>query len=475
MVRTRFAPSPTGNLHIGGARTALFNYLFAKKNNGSFILRIEDTDFERSNPDFEKSIMNDLKWLRIEWDEGPDKGGKFAPYRQSERLDLYKAELKKLIDKGLAYECYCTEEELEIRRKIQLKEKKPPVYDRRCLNLTDKQKQQFINEGRKPSYRFFVSNQILEYHDLIHGNLKIDTSLVSDPIIVKSNGVPTYNFACVVDDHYMNITHVIRGDEHLDNTPRQILIYRALDYEIPYYAHIPMILSIDRSKLSKRHGATSVKELKDLGFVPEAVVNYISLLGWSPKENREVFSIEELIQRFSIDGILDHPAVYDLEKMKWFNHYYISSILNNQKILEYLSYFGDFLNDIQSDKILEIISLEKNRVYLLTEFIEIFELIKNDDISYDFDKVPVPDFISVLKSVYSSLEEINFSNIESVKSTLKIIQQRHSLKTSELYKPLRFALTNKLDGIELPKLIYFLGKEKFFKRLNSFLNFVSFK
>jgi len=471
MVRTRFAPSPTGNLHIGGARTALFNYLFAKKNKGVFILRIEDTDFERSSQDFEKSIMNDLRWLGIEWDEGPDKGGNFGPYKQSERLELYKNELNKLIGKGLAYECYCTEEELEIRRKLQIKEKKPPIYDRRCYNLTQKQKQELILEGRKPSYRFLVPYQELEYVDLIHGNIKVDTSLISDPIIVKSNGVPTYNFACVVDDYHMNITHVIRGDEHLDNTPRQILIFKALGYNHPSYAHIPMILSVDRTKLSKRHGATSVKELRDLGFVKEAIVNYISLLGWSPKENREVFSLDEIIQRFDISGILDHPAVYDLEKMKWFNHYYIAFILENSKILEYLSYFDDRLINDNSfkEKALKIIELEKTRVHLLTEFIDVFKLIDNDDINYNFDNHPISDFASLLKRVYSDLFLIDYNSIESIKKALKDIQEKYSLKTPQLYKPLRFALTNSLEGIELPKLIYFIGKEKTLKRIDNFV------
>lgn len=463
MVRTRFAPSPTGYLHIGGARTALFNFLFAKKNNGVFILRIEDTDLERSRQEYERNIMDDLKWLKIEWDEGPDKGGNFGPYRQSERLELYKQELNKLIEKGMAYECYCTEEELEIQRKLQLKEKKPPVYDRRCLNLTEKQKQQFITEGRKPSFRFLIPHQILEYEDLIHGKIKVDTSLISDPIIVKSNGIPTYNFACVVDDYHMKITHVIRGDEHLDNTPRQILIFQALGYQHPLYAHIPMILAPDRTKLSKRHGATSVNELKVMGFVPEAVVNYVALLGWSPKENREVFSIQEIIERFDFDHILDHPAVYDLEKMKWFNHYYISNVLELEKIKKYVEDLYGPINE-------KIIELEKHRVYLLTEFIEIQEMLDKDEIEYDLGNVDIAAFSDVLRKVINSLQNLDFSSLESLKEGLKGIQKEYDLKTPQLYKPLRFALSNSLEGIELPKLLYLLGKEKVIKRVNRFLN-----
>ncbi|MCS7165724.1 MAG: glutamate--tRNA ligase [Candidatus Calescibacterium sp.] len=474
MVRTRFAPSPTGYLHIGGARTALFNYLFAKRNDGKFILRIEDTDLERSKIEYEKEIIQDLLWVGIRWDEGPDIGGNYGPYRQSERLELYNLELKKLVEKGLAYECYCTEEELEVQRKLQLKEKKPPIYDRRCLNLTEKKRKEYINEGRRPSYRFLVPHKTLEYTDLVHGKVTVDCSLISDPIIVKSNGIPTYNFACVVDDYHMGITHVIRGDEHLDNTPRQILIFEALGYKHPFYAHIPMILAPDRTKLSKRHGATSVKELKQLGYVPQALINYISLLGWSPKENREVFSIEEIIQRFDFDHILDHPAVYDLEKMKWFNHYYISNILTNQQVLKYLQ---ELDNNVKNNIDLygKIIEFEKSRVYSLLEFIDVFKIISNDIVDYDLSNVDANLFSLNIKNTYDDLVNIEFSSVDSIKQSLKRIIQKHNLRTQDLYKPIRFALTNTLEGIELPKLIYLLGKEKFLNRLKNFISFVDSK
>jgi len=473
MVRTRFAPSPTGYLHIGGARTALFNYLFSKKNNGTFVLRIEDTDLERSRSEYENEIIRDLKWLGINWDEGPDIGGNYGPYRQSQRLELYKTELNKLKDKGLVYECYCTEEELETQRKLQLKQKKPPIYDRRCLNLTQKQKQQYILEGRKPSYRFLVPHKELEYIDLIHGNMKVDTSLISDPIVVKSNGIPTYNFACVVDDYLMKISHVIRGDEHLDNTPRQILIFEALGYQPPSYAHIPMILAPDRSKLSKRHGATSVKELKDLGFVPEAVLNYIVLLGWSPKENREVFRLDEIIERFDFDHILDHPAVYDIEKMKWFNHYYISKILNTEKIISYIQDLEK--NSLKDDNFLlvykNIVEFEKNRVSLLSDFIEVYKMIDNDDITWDNNLIneEIKNYVQTLIKIKDDLQNMNFDSIDSIKDTLKNIQNKFGFKTAQIYKPLRFALTGKFEGIELPKLIYLLKKEKTIKRIQKFI------
>jgi len=471
IIRVRFAPSPTGYLHIGGARTALFNYLFAHKNNGKFILRIEDTDFERSKREYEDVIIRDLKWLSIEWDEGPDVGGNYGPYRQSERLQIYKDYADKLIKEGKAYYCYCTEEELEIQRQLQLKEKKPPIYDRRCLNLTSKKKQEYELQGRKPAVRFLVPYKQLEFQDLIHGRLSIDTKLVSDPIILKSNGVPTYNFGVVIDDHLMQITHVIRGDEHLDNTYRQLLIYEALSLNPPLYGHIPMILAPDRSKLSKRHGATSVEELRKLGFINKAVVNYIALLGWSPKDNTEIMSINEIIEKFDLSGVLDHPAIYDIEKMKYFNHYYIANILQNTEILQALKELeklNELEYNLQDNLKLKVIELEKNRIYLLTDFFELFNIIQYDPIFNDdvlnelnsFDK-------NIFEIVINSLNEFdNYDDIEKIKSYLKDVAKKNNLKPGSIYKLIRLLLTGKHEGPELPKIIYLLGKKETIKRIN---------
>ncbi len=477
MVRVRFAPSPTGYLHIGGARTALFNYLFARKNNGKFILRIEDTDFERSNKEYEEVIMRDLRWLGLEWDEGPDIGGPYKPYRQSERLDLYKEYANKLIQEGKAYYCYCTEEELEVQRKLQLKEKKPPIYDRRCLNLTDKKRQEYINEGRKPSVRFLVPYKELEITDLIHGKLSIDTKIISDPIILKSNGVPTYNFGVVIDDHFMEITHVIRGDEHLDNTYRQVLIYEALDWQIPFYAHIPMILAPDRSKLSKRHGATSVEELKKLGFINKAVINYIALLGWSPKDNTEIMFLDQIVSKFDLSGVLDHPAVYDIEKMKYFNHYYIANILSDSEILENLNQLLAISNlgyNLDDDLKLKVIKLEKNRVYLLTDFFELFDIIEKDpEIKEDVLNELKSIDRNVFEVIINSLNDFEYyDDMEKIKGYLKDVSKGNDIKVGQLYKSIRLLLTGKSEGPELPKIIYLLGKEKTIKRINVVKQFV---
>lgn len=477
MVRVRFAPSPTGYLHIGGARTALFNYLFARKNNGKFILRIEDTDFERSNKEYEEVIMRDLRWLGLEWDEGPDIGGPYKPYRQSERLDLYKEYANKLIQEGKAYYCYCTEEELEVQRKLQLKEKKPPIYDRRCLNLTDKKRQEYINEGRKPSVRFLVPYKELEITDLIHGKLSIDTKIISDPIILKSNGVPTYNFGVVIDDHFMEITHVIRGDEHLDNTYRQVLIYEALDWQIPFYAHIPMILAPDRSKLSKRHGATSVEELKKLGFINKAVINYIALLGWSPKDNTEIMFLDQIVSKFDLSGVLDHPAVYDIEKMKYFNHYYIANILSDSEILENLNQLLAISNlgyNLDDDLKLKVIKLEKNRVYLLTDFFELFDIIEKDpEIKEDVLNELKSIDRNVFEVIINSLNDFEYyDDMEKIKGYLKDVSKGNDIKVGQLYKVIRLLLTGKSEGPELPKIIYLLGKEKTIKRINVVKQFV---
>src|SRR5690606_33984371 len=283
-IRVRFAPSPTGYLHIGGARTALFNYYFARKYGGKFILRIEDTDRERLKEDSVQQILSSMKWLGIDWDEGP--------IYQSDRLDLYRKEANRLVEEGKAYYCFCTQEEMEKDREEQRKRREPFRYSGRCLNLSKEEIEKNLREGKPYVIRIKTSKEgTTEIEDLIRGKVSFDNSQMDDYIILKSNGMPTYNFACVVDDHHMGITHVIRGEEHLSNTPKQVLMYKALGYDIPQFAHISMILAPDRSKLSKRHGATSVEEFREKGYLKEALVNYLTLLGWSPGDETEIFSM----------------------------------------------------------------------------------------------------------------------------------------------------------------------------------------
>ncbi|NLZ53812.1 MAG: glutamate--tRNA ligase, partial [Thermoanaerobacteraceae bacterium] len=303
-VRVRFAPSPTGSLHIGGARTALFNLLYARHNNGTFVLRIEDTDTERSTEESTSQIIRSLKWLGLDWDEGTEKGGDFGPYFQSERLELYKKEVERLLAEGKAYRCYCTPEELAQRREAALKAGKPPKYDGSCRNLTPEQIEKFEAEGRKYTIRLKMPQEgHTEVDDLIRGRVVFENSVLDDFIIVKSNGIPTYNFACVIDDNAMKITHVIRAEEHLSNTPKQIQAYIALGYDIPKFAHVPMILAPDRSKLSKRHGATSVEEFRDQGYLAKSIINYLTLLGWSPEGTEEIFEMDKAVKEFTLERV----------------------------------------------------------------------------------------------------------------------------------------------------------------------------
>lgn len=312
-VKVRFAPSPTGPFHIGGARSALFNWLYAHHMNGTFLVRIEDTDLKRSTKESEENIKDSLKWLGLNWDEGIDVGGDNGPYRQTERLDIYNAEVKKLIDEGKAYYCYCTEEELEESRKEQIAAGKTPVYDGHCEHLTQEQIDQYKAEGRKPVVRLKVRKDgVFAFDDMVRGHVEFQASGIGDFIIVKSDGIPVYNFAVVIDDAKMGITHVIRAEEHLSNTPRQLAIYEALGYEVPKFGHISLILGADHKKMSKRHGATSVTEYRNMGYLPQAMFNYLALLGWAPGE-QEIFSVDELVKQFSMNRVSSNDAVLILK------------------------------------------------------------------------------------------------------------------------------------------------------------------
>jgi nondiscriminating glutamyl-tRNA synthetase len=322
-VRVRFAPAPTGSLHVGGARTALFNYLFARRNGGALVLRSEDTDAARSSPESEHVIQEDLRWLGIEWDEGPDMGGPFGPYRQTERRDRYGLAAARLLEIEAAYLCYCTPEELDAQRVAAEAKGEAPRYSGKCRTLTRAQQTEHEAAGRKPAIRYRMPERDIYVEDIIRGSVHFPAGTIGDFVIIKSDGIAAYNFAVVVDDTEMEISHVLRGDEHLPNTPRQVALYEALEFPLPLFAHVSMILAPDHQKLSKRHGATAVAEYRDQGFLPEALVNYLALLGWSPGDDREFFRIEELGKEFSLDRVSKSPAVFDHAKLRWFNAHYI--------------------------------------------------------------------------------------------------------------------------------------------------------
>lgn len=325
MVRVRFAPSPTGFLHVGGARTALFNYLFARRFNGIFVLRIEDTDIARSERIFEKNLMDSLRWLKIQWDEGPDVGGPYGPYRQSERLHIYREYAEKLVRENKAYRVYAYPEEIEQLREELLSKNLPPHYTREMFDrfATKERIREYEEKGIQPAIYFSMPRKTIVHNDLIKGQVVFTEGSVGDFALLRSNGMPTYNFACVVDDMLMKITHVIRGDDHLPNTVKQLAIYEAFGVEPPQIGHVSMILGPDGKKLSKRHGATSVEEFRARGYLPEAVVNYLALLGWSPPDAQEIMSMEEMIEKFSIERVSKNPAIFDPGKLKWMNGHYI--------------------------------------------------------------------------------------------------------------------------------------------------------
>ncbi|HEY6250776.1 MAG TPA: glutamate--tRNA ligase [Candidatus Angelobacter sp.] len=323
-VRVRFAPSPTGQLHVGNARTALFNWLFARQRGGVNVLRIEDTDVERSEARYETQLLEDLKWLGLDWDEGPDVGGPYAPYRQSDRMEIYHANADRLVRGQKAYYCFCTPEELEHDRELALKEGRQPVYSGKCRELSPDQVQRRRAGGEQAAIRLKIPEHPIRFHDIVRGDVEFASESVSDPIIVRSNGMPVYNYVVVIDDAEMKITHVIRGDDHLSNTPKQVALYEALGLPAPEFAHLSTILGPDRERLSKRHGATSIANFRDMGILPEALMNYLALLGWAPTGGtRETFTPKELVKEFSLKRVTPSPAIFDMEKLYWLNRHYI--------------------------------------------------------------------------------------------------------------------------------------------------------
>src|SRR5215469_15256459 len=323
-VRVRFAPSPTGQLHVGNARTALFNWLFARQRGGIHVLRIEDTDLERSEARYESQLLEDLKWLGLDWDEGPDVGGPYGPYRQSDRMEIYHSTADRLVREKNAYYCFCTAEELERDREQALKEGRQPIYSGKCWQLDTGEVERRRAGGESAAIRLKIPEHPIKFHDIVRGEVEFASESVSDPIIMRSNGMPVYNYVVVIDDAEMKITHVIRGDDHLSNTPKQVALYEALGLPVPQFAHLSTILGPDRERLSKRHGATSIANFRDMGILPEALMNYLALLGWAPSGGtREIFAPKELVKEFSLRRVTPAPAIFDMEKLYWLNRHYL--------------------------------------------------------------------------------------------------------------------------------------------------------
>lgn len=475
-IKVRFAPSPTGPLHIGGARSALFNWLYARRQGGTFIVRIEDTDLERSSRESEENILSSLRWLGLDWDEGIEAGGSDGPYRQTERLHIYKQYAAELLEKGHAYYCYCSEEELAAQRESLLAKGELPRYLGSCRELCDADRDRLAAEGRKPVLRFKVpEGKTVAVPDQVRGEVSFETDGIGDFIIVKSDGIPTYNFAVVIDDHCMGISHVVRAEEHLSNTPRQVLIYQALDWPTPFFAHISLILGKDRSKMSKRHGATSIVQYQALGYLPEAMVNFLALLGWSPGGEEEIFSLEEIKEQFSLDRVAKNPAVFDLEKLNWLNGHYIRQS-DLERITElaipFLRQGGYVTGEMTPEKyqwVRMLVSTVRNYLANLSEIgdhVEKFFAETVEPADEEAREVLGQEQVAlVLTALRDKILASRDINEETVKTALKSLGKELGLKGKQIFMPLRVALTGEMHGPELYQVIPLLGGEKTVKRL----------
>ena len=469
-IRVRFAPSPTGPLHIGGARSALFNFLFAKNNQGDFIVRMEDTDRDRSSRESEENIIAALKWLAIDWNEGISVGGEFGPYRQMERLSTYQDAVNQLIEDGYAYYCYCSEEELEAERQALIAKGETPGYLGHCRNLSDAERKAKEEAGVKPVIRFKVPDDVeLSIDDLVRGKVVFNSNEIGgDYVIVKSDGIPTYNFAVVCDDHLMKISHILRGEEHLSNTPRQLLIYQALGWEEPIFAHISLILGKDRSKMSKRHGSVSVVNYQNEGYLPEALVNFLALLGWSPDSEEEFFTMEQLVKEFSLDRVSKSPAVFDLEKLRWINSQYLRA-LSKEDIAKGIIPFISKEWQEQSEKLLLLSETLHNHLetfHDVVNFLPLIEGIELPELTEEAKAVMAQESVPALMKLFgekiTGLEEMT---PEAVKATIKECGKELGLKGAGLFMPVRIGITGSQHGPDIDKLAVLMGKEILLARL----------
>lgn len=480
-IRVRFAPSPTGLLHVGSFRTALFNWLFARKNGGDFILRIEDTDRKRSSDEFLYSQLSDMKWMGLDWDEGPDKGGEFGPYFQMQRLDSYKEFSDQLLNEKKAYKCYCSPEELKEERERAEKEGTGIGYSGKCRNLTREEQVQLETEGKKPCIRFRVPDfGETKFNDYIKGNMSFDNKLLDDFVIMKSDGIPTYNYAVVIDDILMKITHVIRGDEHLSNTPKQVLIYEALGKETPGFVHIPIILNEDRTKLSKRKGAVHLLEYRDKGYLRESLLNFLALLGWAPKDDREILSAEELIDVFTLDGITKHPAIFDEKKLIWMNGQYISS-LPPEELVERLkgilikngvnidSHTDEWYREailVYRTRMKTMIDFSDNLLYFFNEVEEYEEGGVKKRFKFDF----LPD---ALNKIADLIEETADFSVENLEKIVREYSEKLGISAGKLIHAIRLAITGKQESPPVFDVMHLLGKDLLIMRLKKAAEFIA--
>ena len=478
-IRTRFAPSPTGYLHIGGARTALFCWLFARHHKGTFILRIEDTDEVRSTHESVDAILESMAWLGLDWDEGPsltrhgegwEETGAYGPYFQMKRGDHYRRAVEALLAAGKAYRCYCSPEDLDAIRKQALAEKGPLRYNGRCRSLTDAQRRDLEAQGHKWSLRFRMPDDgATSVHDEIRGDVQFDNKLLQDFVIQKASGVPTYNFANVVDDHLMEITHVVRGDEHLPNTPYQLQLYKALGFEPPKFAHLSMILGPDGTKLSKRHGATSVLEYRDQGFLPETMRNYLALLGWSTSDSQQLFEGDDLIAKFGLEHCQKNPATFDNQKLLWMNGEYIRKLAPDTLVDRSRPFLEKArLGGVHRDALVRAVKLEQEKMKLLTEVPSKVEFFFQDVV---FDPKAVEKVLKasgagkVLEDLAGALAKFEPFLEKPLEDRIRRFCDEKGLKPGQVFHPIRVAVSGRTTGPTLFGMLEILGREKTLARL----------
>jgi glutamyl-tRNA synthetase len=482
-VRVRFAPSPTGYLHIGGARTAIFNWIFARATGGTFILRIEDTDEARSTDESVGGIIESMKWLGLNWDEGPSPDifgvseGEFAPYFQMQRVETYRDYAYKLINEGKAYHCYCTPEELDAMRKNLQLQKKPPKYDGRCKNITPEERKKKEAEGRRPVVRLKMPYEgMTKFTDVVRGGMEFENALLDDFVILKANCIPTYNFACTIDDYLMKITHVIRGDDHISNTPRQLRLYDALGWQPPVFAHLSMIHGQDGARLSKRHGVTSVLEYKKAGYLPEALLNYLILLGWSTHDSQQIFTMRDLLEKFSLERCSRSPAIFDPDKLLWMNGEYV----RNTPVEKLLEKASEFITPFARENSLDLkdkemynyfvstVKLEQEKVKLLSEIPRLVEFFFKEP---EFDPKAVakvmknPDTPVVLEEIANGIEALRIFAAADIERIFREFAEKKSMKAGAVFHPVRVAVSGRAEGPSLFEMLELMGREKVLKRI----------
>ena len=462
--RIRFAPSPTGFIHVGNARTALFNWLYARQRGGTFILRIEDTDVERSSSEYEERLIEDLRWLGLDWDEGPDVGGEFGPYRQSERLDIYRPLTQKLLEEGKAYYCFCPPEGLEKDREEALASGRMPIYSGRCRQVSSEEARRRVAGGEKGAVRLRVPDEgTLGYDDLIRGHVAFDLKLIGDPVLVRSTGLPAYNYAVVIDDALMRVTHVIRGEDHISNTPRQLLVYQALGLAPPRFAHLAMVMGRDNTRLSKRHGATAVDQFRKEGILSSALFNYLALLGWAPPEGREVLTREELLELFDLKKVSRSAAIFDYEKLHWINRQHIKKLAPGEKAriaFPYLRSAGLMPESMTEahwawlEKAVEILMEGMDRFSELPPRFSLLYEFSPDSMDEEAGKIlneeKARSVIALFHEKTSPLAEFSYADFVTITAEIK---KTTGAKGKDLYHPLRVALTARASGLELDKFI----------------------